>query len=142
MPRGRTGTPKLTPELVERITVLLRRGLYRETACATVGISSRTLRHWLQRASEGGPHSARFRRFAEAIEKAEAEAEGIAAAAIMKAGMEDWRALAWILERRGRQRYSPRHASNEPSDETPVALSELLALGFPERNQPKEKPPR
>lgn len=133
--------PKLTPELMERITVLLRRGLYRETACATVGISSRTLRLWLRRGAEGGPHSARYRRFAEAIEKAEAEAEGIAAAAIMKAGMDDWRALAWILERRGRQRYSARHASKESNEEAPAALADLLALGFPERGQKEKAPP-
>jgi transposase-like protein len=121
--------PGLTEELATRIALLVRRGAYRETACAAAGVSPRTLRQWLRRAGEGGPHSARYRKFADALDKAEAEAEMVTAAAILRAGQGDWRALAWILERRGPQRWSPKHAVDLKHD-VAGTLSELLALGL------------
>ena len=128
MAAARRGPPtKLTPEVGDKIIALVRRGSHRDTACATVGVSSRTLRRWLRRASEGGPHSLRYKRFAEAMDKAEAEAEAITLSAIVHAGKEDWRALAWILERRGPQRWNSRRAA-EQKDESQGTLADLLAL--------------
>jgi transposase-like protein len=124
--RGSGAPTRLTPEISDRIVALVRRGSYRETACAAVGVSSRTLRRWLQRARDGGPHSQRYKRFAEAVDRAEAEAESIAAAAIIQAGKEDWRALAWILERRGPQRWNPKHA-RKAATETQETLADIMA---------------
>jgi hypothetical protein len=85
-----------------------------------------TLRRWLARAEEGGPHCLRYRRFAEDLEKAEAEAETLTMSAIVHAGKADWRALAWILERRGPQRWSPK-LTQKVLNESEGTLAEFLA---------------
>lgn len=94
---------KLTPETRDRILALIKAGNYRETACAAVGIRSDTLRDWLKRgAREEGTIYADF---SDLMDQAEAEAEARDVALIGKAGQEDWRALAWRLERRGKERW-------------------------------------
>jgi hypothetical protein len=50
----------------------------------------------------------RYKRFFEAIEKAQAEAEARDVALIAKAATTDWRAAAWRLERRLPRKYGPR----------------------------------
>lgn len=94
---------KLTPETRDRILALIKAGNYRETAAAAVGIRGDTLREWLRRGAreEGTIYSD----FAELMDQAEAEAEARDVALIGKAGQEDWRALAWRLERRGKERW-------------------------------------
>lgn len=87
---------KLTPERTSRLVQLLRDGNWREHACAAVGIDARTLRTWLARETEGEP----FASFALAIREAEAAAETDAVSALRSLGSDDWRALAWWLERR------------------------------------------
>ena len=127
MAKNRRGAPtKLTAEIRDKVIALVRRGSHRETACAAVGVSSNTLRRWLSRAEEGGPHSLRYRRFAEDLDKAEAEAETLTMSAIVHAGKADWRALAWILERRGPQRWSPR-LTQKMITESQGTLADLLA---------------
>jgi len=118
----------LSPELGDRILALVRRGSHRETACATVGISPRTLQSWLERAKQGGPYSARYKRFADAMDKAEAEAESFTLSAIVLAGKQDWRALAWVLERRGAQRWNSKRAAEKKDDSRKGTLSDLIAL--------------
>jgi hypothetical protein len=93
---------KFTPELAERMVGLVRRGNFREMACAQVGVSSRTLRNWLSAAAAG---DARYIDFALKLEQAEAEAEDLLVVSVRRAAMKDWKAAAWLLERRGAKRW-------------------------------------
>ncbi len=89
--------PKLTKERTARLVELLRAGQNRESACAAVGIGSATLRRWIASAEHGDK---RLARFARQIHEAESEAETRAVAQVQLHGKNDWRALAWWLERR------------------------------------------
>ena len=118
---------RLTPELGDKILAFVRRGAHRETACASAGVARKTLEMWLERA-KGGPHSTRYKRFAEALDKAEAENESITVSAIIFAGKQDWRALAWVLERRGAQRWNSKRAAEKKDESRKGTLSDLIAL--------------
>lgn len=89
------------------IVRLIQAGNYRETACAAVGISSRTLRRWLRAGAAGDE---RYMRLADDMATAESKAEArdlmvIGAAAGNPQAPGDWRASAWRLERRYPHRY-------------------------------------
>jgi len=75
----------------------MRLGAPREHACAAVGITSATLRSWLHSASEGDEF---YTAFADRFLKEEADYARKLVASITKAGTNDWKAHAWILERR------------------------------------------
>jgi hypothetical protein len=99
--------PKLDDKLTEKVCTYIKAGSFLETACPAAGINSRTLRLWMAEAarnrSEG--RATRYTKFADAVERALAEAEVRDAAEITKAGKGDWRALAWIMERKYRARW-------------------------------------
>jgi transposase-like protein len=91
------GTSKLTPNIAERLVASLRSGQQRNAACGAAGIAKTTLRDWLRQAEAGNEM---FIPLALEVAKAEAECEARAVASIQVQGREDWRALAWYLERR------------------------------------------
>jgi hypothetical protein len=95
-------SPKFTPERCAKIIELVRRGNFRETACAQAGVSGRALRNWLAAAARG---EEKFVAFVDKLETAEAEAENILVVACRKGAIKDWRAAAWLLERRGSKRW-------------------------------------
>ena len=122
--KGRGGRPsKLTPARIERLASLLEAGNFFEQACRLADVSPSTAYSWLARGrdeeaaaaaaaeeeaeeeAEAGveapmPKPSLFRRFAEAVELAEARVEDRALSGILAAGERDWRALAWFLEHR------------------------------------------
>ena len=130
--------PKLTPELQDQIVTLIRRGVSRELACGAVGISSRTLRRWLDRASDNGPRRRAFKEFRAAVEQAEAQVETALVGGVVHAGKKDWRALAWYLERRFGVRWNPKRQANE-AGATPQTLAELFALAWKDEDEQKDK---
>ena len=102
---------------------LLRLGNFRVTACAAVGITEDTLRNWQERARAGEEP---FADFVDEVERAEALAEIDTVNVIAmcargevpknkdgkvipedKRPFKDWRAAAFILERRGARRWAP-----------------------------------
>lgn len=91
-----------TPELGSNLCKVLARGNFREMACAQVGISTQTLRNWLRRGVEG---EEQFAELLLNVENAEAQSEDLLITGIQAAGKQDWRALAWILERLASQRW-------------------------------------
>ncbi len=124
---------KLTPEVHDKIVGAVRLGCYRETAAASAGIRSATLRDWLKRgarAAASGRVSKADKIYVEllhAIEQAEAEAEVLDLAKITAAATNDWRAAAWKLARLYPDRYSERRsagAGSAPSDEEPTSSDE------------------
>jgi hypothetical protein len=99
---------KLTPKLLAEILRNMRTCAYRETACAAVGIDSKTLRNWLKLAKRGGASNAIYRTFAAGLEEAEAQAEIVDLTFISMAAKADWRAAAWRLARKSPERWGDR----------------------------------
>lgn len=70
-PKG--ACPKLTNELIEKITVLIRKGSYVETAVAFCGISKDTFYRWLRQGAQ--EEAGIYRKLSDAIWVAQAESE-------------------------------------------------------------------
>ena len=118
----RTGRPiKLTPEIHREVVDLVREGNYLDTAAAHVGISRGTIHAWIRRGrrlQEGpdwtqyGAEDRAFLDFSIAIRRAKAESEagdlGAIRASVDRNGFPDWRARAWILERKNPERWGRR----------------------------------
>ena len=105
MPTGRP--TKLTPALQQKICEAIRAGNYLMTAAAFAGIDKTTLHSWLRR----GAREARglYHDFADAVEKAQADAEARDVALIAKAASDGvWQAAAWRLERKFPDRWGRR----------------------------------
>ena len=95
-----TGRPtKLTPEVQDKIVTALRAGNYQETAARYAGIAEPTFYEWMAR-GKSEPGSI-YSEFAEAVEKAKADAEVRDVALIDRAAADgNWQAAAWKLERK------------------------------------------
>ena len=114
----------LTEEIVELVCSHLRNHSFRETAIACAGVSKFTVRNWIRqgvRDQNAGVDSL-FAQFVARMDEAEREAEAELIDGIQKRGLEpflksssdkigdtyeapDWKALAWIAERRGAKRW-------------------------------------
>ena len=107
---AKMGRPsQLTPKLKKDFLDAIAAGSHYEPACAYVGISYRTFRDWMQRGQ--GEHKTRksseeYVQFAQAVQAAEAKGEISAIAAIRGATKKEWRAAAWMLERRHSDRWA------------------------------------
>ena len=81
---------KVTEGRIEALVIALGTGCTREAAARHAGIDRTTLYRWVER-----DQAIRAR-----VEKAEADVEVRLAAQIVQAAPVDWRAAAWMLERR------------------------------------------
>jgi hypothetical protein len=90
--------PELTPEIEKSILDATRIGNYIETAAAYAGVTKVVLLEWLRVGME--EESGRLHDFAEAVRRAQAEAEVRDVATITKAAQKDWRAAAWRLSQK------------------------------------------
>jgi hypothetical protein len=81
---------KATEARIEALLIALGTGCTREAAVRHAGIDRTTLYRWVER--EPGLRAR--------VEKAEADVEVRLAAQIVQAAPVDWRAAAWLLERR------------------------------------------
>ncbi|NCX93050.1 MAG: hypothetical protein EBX40_00020 [Gammaproteobacteria bacterium] len=105
-----TGTPtKCTPEAIQRAGQLAAEGHYLVTIAGLIGIGERTMTTWYQKGQAG---IAPFDAFVQAVEAGHAAAEAEALRSIRAAGIEDWHAAAWFLERKANERWGrkDRHA--------------------------------
>jgi hypothetical protein len=94
---------KLTPDLQDRLIQALKAGNYIDPSCAYAGITRETFYQWLKAGQNG---NARFSDFSDAVTRAMAAAEIGSVAKIKLAGEGDWRAAAWLLERRHPDRWA------------------------------------
>ena len=110
-PRGR---PELTPSRVQidAICNALKAGGYLETAVSFSGVSKQTFYKWMRRGvkEKSGP----FRDLLDAVKSATANAEMRYLAVIGKAGITQWQAAAWILERRWPVKFGRRVVLEDP----------------------------
>jgi hypothetical protein len=113
----------LTEDIIAKVCDHLRKHGFRETAIAIAGVSKVTVRNWIRQGARDvreGRESI-FADFVNRMDQAEIEAESELIGGIQKAGLEpflkssgesgdtfkepDWKALAWIAERRGAKRW-------------------------------------
>ena len=142
--RRRRGQPSLlTPATAKRICDLVRAGNFPETAAQACGVDRTTMLGWLR---EGGAirrrlgvnaptarlseHRRALVDFSTELDKAfgEAEARDVILVGRSAQGTDkrpgDWRAAAFLLERRNRQRWSADVLVDDPgSDGTPASRS-------------------
>lgn len=99
---------KLTPELTQQISLLIREGNLPSVSASICGISPSTFFNWMKRGREGEP---RFLEFSESVERAFAGATIDRVSYIARAAeIGHWRAAAWLLERTCPERYGKRSA--------------------------------
>jgi hypothetical protein len=120
---------KLTEPIAKQIELAVRDGASYRVAAKHAGVSERTFHRWMTRgqdeqerieAAEAREASERsccprraeksFWQFWQRIEQADAEAQVRAAAQISAAAAKDWRAAAWLLERRDPATFGPPQA--------------------------------
>jgi hypothetical protein len=105
-------TPKLTEELIEKLSMVVRHGAYIETAAAFCGIHKDSLYRWLKIAASDDATELHHK-LNDALKRALADAEIRDLSVITKAAQEGiWQAAAWRLERKHPERWG-RHARVE-----------------------------
>lgn len=109
---------KLTPRVKKAILTAIRLGLPYASAAAYAGIGIRTLRQWMRQGERGdAPELARF--FQE-MEEAQAKAEMYHMTNITGHAKQDWKASAWLLERRWPEKYGRHRVEVTGADGRPV----------------------
>ena len=89
----------LNPTRQATLLNAIEEGLPLKEAAEIAGISYDTLNHWTKRGeSESAPPE--FRQFCQLLRRSQALAMQVNVSAIREAAKRDWRAAAWILERR------------------------------------------
>ena len=116
---------KLTAETQEKIVRAIRAGNYPEVAAAHAGIHPATHYRWMERGALEGdaPEDDPYRHYRAEVERALADSEAAEVGLIVKAARDgDWRAAAWVLERRFGDRWGRRdrleqvHEVREPDE--------------------------
>ena len=101
----------LTQSRIDQLVLMLRAGTSQTVAARAAGMSDRTMRTWILKGRQGDPA---YKELSERLERARAEGEVKQVARIATAAKEDWRAGAWLLERKFREEHG------EPIDVSPV----------------------
>jgi len=126
----RIGRPTAcTPELTERICEDLRRGLTFKMACEGAGITAAAGHEWVRRGSvdlEAGRTVTRYAEFAEATTRARSDCLASLVSTVRTAAVTDWRAAAWMLERRDPDGWSRRTEVSGP-DGAPIQVVDLTS---------------
>lgn len=98
--------PQLTQKVHDEIVRHLKTGAFLEHAARAAGVTSRSARRWIERGKRG--EGDKFVRFYEDVER-ERALDAIRAQAVVTAAMvrdRDWKAAAWLLERKYPALYS------------------------------------
>ena len=105
---------KYTPERAERVLAALKIGVPRRHAAAYAGVSEDTLLRWIKRYAD----------FAARVDEAEAQAVATWASVVHYAAsvQQDWRAAAWLLERRAPQEYQMHRLDVAASGEIKIVI--------------------
>jgi hypothetical protein len=115
----------LTPEVQDTLCQALRAGAHMEQAATYAGVHRSTAYRWVAR-GEADDTQQRFRDFAAAVREAEAGFEIASLELISQAGDDDWRARAWLIERRHPRRWGRRKALElSGPDGEPIQLDAL-----------------
>ena len=98
MPRKLT----LTDELIDNLCKCISNGLNNKDACAMCGVTEDTFYKWLREAEDNNKVTNKGIKvkLAESLKKAEAKFKAFHLGNITKSASSDWKASAWILERK------------------------------------------
>ncbi|MGH9044718.1 MAG: hypothetical protein ACRDVP_07805 [Acidimicrobiales bacterium] len=100
----------LTPALQKRICDSIATGNWLSTAAQAAGVTPESISHWKLKGGEdleAGRCGSIYAKFVQAIARAEAGAEITSLGCIQRAARRDWRAAAWLAERRFPTRWAP-----------------------------------
>jgi len=125
-PKGRKS--KFTAPVKNRIIEALRAGTTYEIAAQYAGISRSTLYEWIKKGEKSATGT--YRTFYDNIKKAEAEGAVVHLGTISQASKKDWKAAAWLLERRhGYSKEGVMRAEEQTKEvELPSNMLELLRM--------------
>jgi len=107
---------KLTDITEKAICDNIRLGLTYKASAEAAGVSYAVFNEWMK---DIRPHYVKFQ---EAVSRANAEARKILTMRIQSAATDDWRAAAWMLERRFRDEYGQSVGVNVESNNFVVRL--------------------
>jgi transposase len=99
----------LTPERADDLVLLLAAGASPARAAAAVGVGERSVTRWLRDGLRERVIEAR----AASPETAEALSEARLVVLIARAAVHDWKAAAWLLERRYPERWARRREADD-----------------------------
>lgn len=109
---------KFTPATVDRLVQNVRLGLPYKLAAEAAGVSYSTLKDWQAGRFPRGADRELKASFPAALTRAQAEGALKLTAQIHAAVPDDWRAAAWLLERR----YPDAYGKRPPAGPTPGAI--------------------
>ena len=78
----------------------IRQGCTYEAGASAIGVSVMTIYHWLRLGKKATRKNDKYLKFLKAVKKAEHERQQFLLAQILEASNKDWKAAAWLLERR------------------------------------------
>ena len=122
------GRKEIPPDdlILKRAGDALRKGHTRASAARLAGIASKTLAEWMRRgAAEQGSRYAAFR---EKILSIEDEVLTECVGHIRRAGVEDWKAAAWMLTHRFRKEWGDDAGKSTKSEPTKTSSVDDLSL--------------
>jgi hypothetical protein len=99
-----------------------------ESCAFYAGIAPRTVNHWLQDAKENG-ESSKHHEFLLRVEEAKHSAKIRNVAIIQQAASRDWKAAAWLLERRHHEEFARREFNKH----------EITQVDRPLKDVPRER---
>ncbi|HEY9772126.1 MAG TPA: hypothetical protein V6C71_27080 [Coleofasciculaceae cyanobacterium] len=123
---------KLTETVKQTIIDNIEQGLNYESACLGANVSYSTFREWMRRGTDTDSNrqsNELYAEFAEDVNRAVATSEINLIRSINQAAKTDWKAAAWILERRFPQHWSnSRKIKQEADKKVQQLLSNLFWL--------------
>ena len=122
---------KFTKTTVTKLITGVRRGLPYHLAAAAAGISEDTFYAWQRGEFPASADEALKVQFSESLTRAKGEAANHLTRRIYDASREDWRAAAWILERRFPKDYGKDAEALQKLEELQAALEQWRAAGSP-----------
>ena len=122
---------KFTKTTVSKILAGVRRGLPYHLAAAAAGISERTFYAWQRGEFPESADEALKQQFLQGLTRANGEAADRLTRRIHDASVMDWRAAAWILERRYPKDYGKDAEALQKLEELKAALEQWRAAGSP-----------
>jgi hypothetical protein len=120
------GRPTLcSTEVADQILKNVATGSYWKPACEAAGVSYAAVREWIGKADRDRSNGIEspYTHFVDRLKRAEAEAE-VSLAKMVATTPDDWRAQAFVLERRYRERWGRQDA---PTVAVQVVVSDALA---------------
>lgn len=124
----------ITEDRIVHMETLLKSGSYISVACQVAEIPYSTHKEWVEKGTRpaAGPEFGQYRAYAQRIEKALAIGEDNLVKVIAAGAVEDWRAAAWMLERKEPERWGKKSVNSEevpadkPAGASETSMSDLL----------------